>query len=148
MPGPENDAESTGGEISGEPLVTPQPDAEELHRRVAALESLSLLTRTVFLLKSLDDLSYKEIGWRCGISVDEVTVRMTDGLAGMHRAMRGRVSWSGHVRRALLPWRDAWAAARMREQDRRLAPWYPPDKRPGKRGPLEWIAWAFEKLAR
>ncbi|HEU5068015.1 MAG TPA: sigma-70 region 4 domain-containing protein [Sphingomicrobium sp.] len=113
---------------------------------VAALETLPRLTRAVFLLNCRDDFPYVEIGWRCGISVDEVTVRMSDALLAIDRAMHKRPSLSGRIRRALLPYRDAWAATRAREGDRQLAPWPPRERSPARRRPLDWVAWAYELL--
>src|SRR4051812_27943326 len=85
---------------------------------VAALETLPLLTRTVFLLASRDSFPYAEIGWRCGISVDEVQIRVADALIGLARHLRTGPSFAGRLRRAVLPWRDAWATARARQGDR------------------------------
>lgn len=121
---------------------------EEERQYVEALETLPPLTRTVFLLASLDGFPYAEIGWRCGISVDEVQVRLTDALLAVSRHTQGRRSFVGQIRRALLPWRDAWAAARAREGDRRLAPWLSPENRPNRRGAIDWFAWAFEHTLR
>lgn len=115
---------------------------------VAALETLPLLTRAVFLLNCRDDLPYIEIGWRCGISPDEVIVRMGDALLAIDRTMRSGPSFAGRIRRGLLPYRDAWAAARARKGERRLAPWRPPERRLGRRGALDWIAWAYECVFR
>jgi hypothetical protein len=123
-------------------------DEVEQRQLVAALETLPHLTRATFLLSARDNLSYPEIGWRCGISVDEVMVRMCDALLQIDRDMSGRPGLAGRLRRTLLPHRDAWATARAREGDRRLAPWTSPDRRPGRRGALEWIAWAYELLFR
>lgn len=117
-------------------------------RFTEALETLPLLTRTVFMLACRDDFSYPEIAWRCGISELDVQVRAGDGLLQISRYMDGRRTLLGAVRRWLLPWRDAWAAARAREGDRRLARWFPPESRPGKRGFVDWMAWAHERLAR
>jgi Sigma-70, region 4 len=113
---------------------------------VAALETLPNLTRAAFLLSARDNLSYAEIGWRCGITIDEVMVRIGDALLGIDREMCGRPSLAGRVRRALLPYRDAWATARAREGDRRLTPWTSPDPKPNRRHTLEWIARAYELL--
>jgi len=123
---------------------------DELEQRqlVAALDTLPRLTRAVFLLNCRDDLPYIEIGWRCGISVDEVMVRIGDALLGIDRTMDGRPSLAGRARRALLPYRDAWATARAREGDRRLGRWRSPGRRPGPRGALDWIAWAYELVLR
>jgi hypothetical protein len=121
---------------------------EEQRQYVEALETLPLLTRTVFLLASRDSFPYAEIGWRCGISVAEVQVRVADALLAVGRHMRGRRSFIGRIRRVLLPWRDRWAASRAREGDRRLAPWLSPEKRPGRRGAIDWIAWTFERTLR
>jgi hypothetical protein len=133
----------------GTPSATKGDLSEKTRRRyVEALETLPPLTRAVFLLKRLDDLSYDDIGWRCGITADEVTVRMTDALIGVDRYMRSQPALAGRIRRACLPWRDEWATARMRESDRRLAPWLAPEKRPDRRSVLEWMAWIFEQAMR
>lgn len=97
-------------------------DEMEQRQFVSALETLPLLTRAAFRLNCRDDLSYAEIGWRCGISIDEVTVRIGDALVAIDRTMRSGPGIAGRIRRAMLPYRLAWAAARMREGDRRLAP--------------------------
>ena len=121
-------------------------DESEQRRFVAALETLPRLTRAAFLLSARDNLAYVEIGWRCGISVDEVTVRIADALLGIDRAMYRRPSPGGRMRRALLPYRDAWAAARRREGDRCLAPWISANRKPALRHKLDWVAAAFEML--
>jgi len=121
---------------------------EEQRQYAEALEALPLLTRTVFLLASRDSFPYAEIGWRCGISVDEVQVRVADALLGVTRHVRGQRSFVGRIRCSLLPCRDAWAAARAREGDRRLAPWLSPKNRPGSRGVVDRLAWAFEHMLR
>lgn len=121
---------------------------EEERRYIEALETLPLLTRAVFLLAARDDFPDAEIGWRCGISVEEVRVRIVDALAGVSRYMRGGPTLAGQIRRGLLPWRDAWAAARAREGDRLLAPWLSPNQKPARRRALDWMAWAFEHTTR
>lgn len=126
----------------------PNLTEEEQRRYIEALESLPLLTLAVFMVARLDDLSYADIAWRCGISELEVRVRMTDALLHIRCYMDGRRRLIGFIRRELLPWRDAWAAARAREGDRRLAPWLSPEKRPDRRSALDWMAWAFEWVAR
>lgn len=88
--------------MSDTPSATESDLSEETRRRyVEALETLPPLTRAVFLLKGLDDLSYDDIGGRCGITVDEVTVRMTDALIGVDRYMEANRYWppafDGHV---------------------------------------------------
>jgi len=131
------------------PSATKSDLSEEARRRyVEALETLPPPTRAVFLLKRLDDLSYHDIGGRCGITVDEVTVRMTDALIGVDRYMAGHPTLAARIRRACLPLRDAWARARMRESDRRRAPWLSPQKKPGRRSVLEWLASIFEHTMR
>ena len=123
-------------------------DELEQRRFVAALETLPCLTRAAFLLSARDKLSYSEIGWRCGISIDEVTVRIGDALLGIDRAMNGRPSLAGRIRRALLPYRDAWAAARKRAGDRCLAPWISPNRKLPPRLTVDWVAAVFELLFR
>jgi hypothetical protein len=69
---------------------------------------------------------------------------LAGALLGIDRAMYGRPSVAGRMRRALLPCRDAWAAARKREGDRCLAPWTSPNRKPAPRHPLDWLAAASE----
>lgn len=143
------EAAETSLDMFDSPSATKSELSEEDQRRyVEALETLPPLTRAVFLLNRLDDLSYVEISRRCGINVDEVTVRMADALIGVGRYMRGQPALTACIRRACLPSRDAWARARMSESDRRLAPWLAPNKRPGRRSVLEWMAWIFEQAMR
>jgi hypothetical protein len=123
-------------------------DESDRRRFVAALETLPCLTRAAFLLSARDKLSYPEIGWRCGISIDEVTVRIGDALHGIDRALADRSSLAARIRRAVLPYRDAWAAARRREGDRCLAPWISPNRKPQPRHAFDWVAAAFELLLR
>lgn len=125
-----------------------EPTEDDQRRFVEALETLPLLTRTVFMLARRDDFPSPEIAWRCGISVSEVQVRVVDALRQIIRHMDGRRTLIGSIRREMLPWRDAWAAVRAREGDRRLAPWFPPERRPGKRGFVDWMAWVFERIVR
>ncbi|WBO24357.1 sigma factor-like helix-turn-helix DNA-binding protein [Sphingomonas abietis] len=101
--------------------VEPPPvEPETLARIVAALDTLPRLTRAVFLIHRLDDLPYEDVGWRCGIGVDEVTLRMADAIYAVHWAVDGRISRIGDFRRHLIPWRSAWMRWRMRRFDRRL----------------------------
>ncbi len=121
---------------------------EERSLMVQSLESMPLPTRAVFLLHSLDDLPYNDIAWRCGVSPDEVLVRMADAILLLSRYRDGRTTLGGRVKGALLPLRDAWATARKKEGDRRLAHWYSPGRSLGRRKPLEWAAWIFELTMR
>lgn len=75
-------------------------------------------------------------------------MRLADALLAVDRYLRGQRSFIGRIRRALLPWRDAWASARAKEGDRRLAPWLGPQDRPGRRGAIDWLVWVFERLLR
>lgn len=96
-------------------------DASEAQQRIAVgLEGLPCLTRAVFLLHRLDDLAYDDIAWRCGISVDEVILRMADGLTGLRRFCDGDPTLLARIRRAMLPWRFAWALRRRERRDRQL----------------------------
>ena len=93
----------------------------ETQRRLAiGLEGLPCLTRAVFLLHRLDNHGYDDIAWRCGISIDEVTLRMVDALTGLAPFQRGPSNALARVRRALRPWRFAWARWRYQRQDRKL----------------------------
>jgi len=125
-----------------------EPTEVDQRRFVAALDTLPILTRTVFLLASRDDFSYPEIAWRCGISELEVQLRVGDGLLQISRHMDGRRRLRDYIRGELLSLREAWAASRAREGDRRLAPWLPPERRLGRRGVIDRIACAFERIAR
>jgi len=129
-------------------MATAVIDETEQRRLIAALDTLPHLTRAAFLLSARDNLSYPEIGLRCGISVDEVMVRVGDALVGIDRDMHARASLAGRVRRALLPYRNAWATARAREGDRRLGLRTSPRQTANRRCALEWIAWSYEKLLR
>jgi hypothetical protein len=104
-----------------------------------ALESLPPLTRAVLLLSSRHELSYKEIGWCCGISNDEVIVRMVNALVGIDRYMCGFRTPSVLLRRVIKPGRESWAAARVREGDRRLGL----SRLPKRRTLLDWTASAL-----
>lgn len=105
-----------------DPAACDMPFAtSETQRRFAiGLEGLPCLTRAVFLLHRLDDLSYDDIAWRCGISEDDVMLRMAEALTGVRRACDGDPTVLARVRRALLPWRLEWARWRRERQDRQL----------------------------
>lgn len=94
--------------------------SETQRRIVAGLEGLPCLTRAVFMLHRLDDQPYDAIAWRCGISVDEMTLRMADALTSVRRSCDGDPTLGAQCRRALLPSRFAWAQWRRERQDRRL----------------------------
>jgi len=121
---------------------------EERRRWVQALETLPSLTRTVFLLASRDAFPDAEICWRCGICAEEVQVRLADALIALDRHIRSGPTLAGRARSALLPWRDAWAAARAGERDRRLTLWLSPRKKAKRRNVIQWLAWAFERTLR
>lgn len=106
-----------------------------------ALEALPSLTRAVLLLSSRHELSYDEIGWCCGISSDEVTARVGSAVRGIDRYLSGVRTPAGLLQRALSPCRHAWAAARVREGDRKLGL-----SRARKRVTLvDWAPWALNK---
>ena len=87
---------------------------ERLHRLALGLDILPPITRAVFLLHRIDDLSYEQVAWRCGIGIDEVTIRMADALTGLRRSADGDIPLMGRLRWRLLPWRSTWARWRMR----------------------------------
>ena len=95
-------------------------EQEKLHRITAGLDSLPRLTCAVLLIHRLDDLPYDQVAWRCGISVDEVTLRMADALSVIRWAADGRTALMGRVCRWLVPWRLNGMRWRMRQMDRRL----------------------------
>jgi hypothetical protein len=96
---------------AGDPTASPTP-ADDPVRFQRAADSLPKLTRAVLLLSAIDDMPYDDIALRCGISEDEVRVRLADALIGLGRAMRGPLPWTGQMRLALQPWRSMWARAR------------------------------------
>ena len=73
---------------------------------------------------------------------------MGDALLAIDRAVQSGPSLAGSIRRAMLPCRHAWAAARMNEGDRRLALRMSPERRPIRRGALGWLAWTYELVFR
>ena len=95
-------------------------EQERLRRMTAGLDSLPRLTRMVFLITRLDGLPYDDVAWRCGISIDEVTLRIADALYVIDRAGDGRTSPAVHVRRRLRLWRADWMRWRKQQGDRRL----------------------------
>jgi DNA-directed RNA polymerase specialized sigma24 family protein len=95
-------------------------EQERLHRMSAGLDCLPRLTRAVFLIHRLDDLPYGDVAWRCGITVDEVTLRMADALTVLRWAGDGRSSLMGYVRRQLVPLRSTWMRWRKQRVDRAL----------------------------
>lgn len=111
-----------------------------------AADSLPKLTRVVLLLSAIDDMSYDDIALRCGISRDEVRVRLADALIGLDRATRGSLPWAGRLRLALRPWRSSWGSARSREADRRLAPWLPLSREALRRSLIDHLAHLYELM--
>ncbi|WP_380872162.1 hypothetical protein ACFB49_31150 [Sphingomonas sp. DBB INV C78] len=97
-------------------------DRDALRARIGvAIEHLPRLTRTIFLLSRLDDLTYDDIGWRCGVSVDEVTNRMGAALYQIYvEAVDEEVSVIGTLRPTCRQWRAAWASYVRQKHDRRL----------------------------
>lgn len=132
---------------AGDPAASPTPGDDPVRFQCAA-DSLPKLTRAVLLLSAIDDMPYDDIALRCGISEDEVRVRLADALIGIDRAMRGPLPWTGQVRLALRPWRSMWARARARESDRRLARWLPLSPEALRRSPIDHVAHLFERIRR
>jgi hypothetical protein len=122
-------------------LVNSAGSAIDEHLFREALDALPSLTRAVFLLASRHELSYDEIGWCCGISSDEVMVRIGSALRGIDRYLSGVRTPNGLVGRGLSPWRHAWAAACVREGDRRLGL----SRAPKRVTLLDWAAWVLSK---
>lgn len=67
----------------------PPPDAARLARMQQALTQMPELTREVFMMHRFDDLPYRRIAVRVGISVDEVEAHMVTALTRLGRAARG-----------------------------------------------------------
>ena len=62
-----------------------------LARMEAALASMPDLTREVFMMHRFDDLPYRRIAVRVGISVEEVEMHMVRALILLGRASRGEL---------------------------------------------------------
>ena len=93
---------------------------DDTRRIVAALDMLPALTRTVYLLASLDEMAWPEIARRSGLSTAEVELRLTAALSDLRHALDDGPSLVMRARSALKPWRASWAAWRIRARDRRL----------------------------
>jgi hypothetical protein len=117
-----------------------EADAATLDRLADAFDTLPPLTRTIFMLSSIDKLPYDEISRCTRLGTEEVKERMFQCFCRLDRYMQeGHAPLIGRIRLALMPLRKAWYAACCREGDRLIARWLPPDKRPGRRKMLDWI---------
>lgn len=70
-------------------VPTPPPDEARLARMEEALKRMPELTREVFMMHRFDDLPYRRIAVRVGISIDEVEVHMATAIKLLGRAARG-----------------------------------------------------------
>lgn len=64
-------------------------DPVRLARMEAALAQMPDLTREVFMMCRFDDLPYRRIAVRVGISIDEVEAHMARAIKLLGRAARG-----------------------------------------------------------
>lgn len=78
------------GIISRSPGARPSPpvDPARLARMEAALAAMPDLTRHVFMMHRFDDLAYRRIAARLGITVDDVETHMAWALVRLCRAAR------------------------------------------------------------
>jgi len=68
----------------------PRPvDPAKLARMEAALIAMPELTREVFMMHRFDDLPYRRIARRLGITTDEVEAHMACAIKRLGRAARG-----------------------------------------------------------
>lgn len=67
----------------------PKRDTERLATYQAAVDRLPVLTRTVFLLHRVDDLSYTEIADRLAISIDAVEGIVAEALLMLYLMLEG-----------------------------------------------------------
>ena len=93
---------------------------DDTRRIIAAIDMLPALTRTVYLLASLDEMPWPDIARRSGLSTAEVELRLTAALSSLRHALDDGPSIAMRARSALRPWRASWAAWRIRARDRRL----------------------------
>lgn len=63
-------------------------DPARLARMEAALTAMPELTRHVFMMHRFDDLAYRRIATRLGITVDDVEMHMACALARLCQAAR------------------------------------------------------------
>lgn len=69
-------------------------DAEMLRRLDRAMRTVSPRTREIFLARRLDDMSYREIAERTGLSVRQVERHMVKAIIAIDRSLDGRpIRW-------------------------------------------------------
>jgi RNA polymerase sigma-70 factor (ECF subfamily) len=78
-----------------------QPDYAELRRRLErAMRSVPRPTREMFLAHRVDDMPYREIAERTGLSVHEVEQHMARAIIAIDRSLNGPpLRWWERLRR-------------------------------------------------
>jgi DNA-directed RNA polymerase specialized sigma24 family protein len=61
--------------------------ADRLAQLAAAIDTLPMAQRAVYLLGVLDDLDYLRIAFRLGLTIDEVERHTADALVAIDRAL-------------------------------------------------------------
>ena len=70
--------------------MTARPnEADELVRLAAAIDTLPMAERAVYLLGAVDGLDYPQIGFRLGVSVGEVERLTAGAVFAVDRALHG-----------------------------------------------------------
>ena len=70
--------------------MTPRrSEADELDRLAAAIDTLPMAERAVYLLGAVDGFDYPQIGFRLGLSVAEVERLTGSAVLAVDRALHG-----------------------------------------------------------
>ncbi|MEG3149251.1 hypothetical protein U1769_05080 [Sphingomonas sp. ZT3P38] len=64
-------------------------EADELVRLAAAIDTLPMAERAVYLLGAVDRLDYPQIGFRLGLSIEEVERLTASAVLAVDRALHG-----------------------------------------------------------
>ena len=68
-------------------MIAAEREAECLIRLAAAIITLPMAERAVYLLSAVDGLDYPEIGFRLGLTVDDVERHMAGAMRILHRQL-------------------------------------------------------------
>lgn len=68
-------------------MIAAEREAERLIRLAAAIITLPMAERAVYLLSAVDGLDYPQIGFRLGLTVDDVERHMAGAMRALHREL-------------------------------------------------------------
>ena len=75
-----------------------EQEADRLARLAAAVNTLPMKLRAVWLLGTVDHFNYERIGFRLGLSVAEAERCTARAMLRIHRRVCGRPDWLGRWR--------------------------------------------------